>query len=274
MNDLPRITIVMPSFNQSRFIEESIQSILDQYYPNLEFMILDGGSTDGSTEIIKSYTNHLSYWHSRRDSGQADALIQGFSRATGELIGWLNSDDILLPGALKQIAKTYQSHSEGGIFTGNILLIDEHGRIIRCKRLPSSAAWFVLNGSFSITQPGSFFTRKDYEAVGGLHSGLHYVMDADLFMRMIHNHTPYVKVEAWVAGFRYQPLSKTVLHSPEFELEHEYVRKEFFPWVKTRRIAGFLYKTYQFVNGNYARMFFETIFARGRHWQNWSRSLL
>lgn len=107
MNDWPCITIIMPSLNQSRYIEESIQSILDQNYPELELLILDGGSTDGSQEIIRRYSDHLAYWHSRPDKGQTDALIQVFSRATGELMGWLNSDDILLPEALFQIIQAY-----------------------------------------------------------------------------------------------------------------------------------------------------------------------
>ncbi len=124
MSNLPRITIVMPSYNQSQYIEESIQSILDQDYPSLEFMILDGGSSDGSQEIIQRYARHLAFWQSQPDKGQTDALIQGFERATGDLLGWVNSDDVLLPGALQSIAQAYGSHPECGLFGGNIVTID------------------------------------------------------------------------------------------------------------------------------------------------------
>ena len=96
MFKIPKISIVMPSYNQAEYIEESILSVLNQNYPNLELIVLDGGSTDGSEEIIKKYESKLSYWHSRKNKGQTDALIQGFKRATGDLLGWLNSDDILV----------------------------------------------------------------------------------------------------------------------------------------------------------------------------------
>ena len=92
----PRISIVMPSFNQGKYIEESIKSVLDQKYPNLEFMVLDGGSTDGSREIIERYADKLNYWHSQTDKGQTDAIVMGFKRATGDLLGYLGSDDVLL----------------------------------------------------------------------------------------------------------------------------------------------------------------------------------
>src|SRR3989339_415746 len=113
-SNYPRITVVMPSFNQARYIEESIQSVLDQMYPNLEFIILDGGSTDGSQEIIERYADRLTYWHSQPDKGQTDALIMGFDRSTGDLIGWVNSDDVLLPGCLHTIADAFVARPECG----------------------------------------------------------------------------------------------------------------------------------------------------------------
>jgi hypothetical protein len=189
-------------------------------------------------------------------------------------MGWFNSDDVLLPGALFHIARAYQSHPKGGIFAGNILWIDENGSIIRTKRPPSLAAWFAGYGLFYITQPGSFFTRKDYEDVDGLHSELHYVMDADLYMRMIHNHTPYVKVEAWISGFRLHSLSKTILHSSESLLEYETAKREYLPWIKTRPEVRYLYRGLQLINGNYLRMLTDTFLARGKHWRKWCENNL
>jgi glycosyltransferase involved in cell wall biosynthesis len=269
MSDLPRITIVMPSLNQSGYIEESIQSILDQHYPNLELLILDGGSTDGSQEKIKSYSNHLVYWHSHRDAGQTDALIQGFSRATGELMGWLNSDDILLPGALFQVAQAFKSHPKGDIFTGNILIIDENGKIIRCLRTPLTATLYARYGYFAMAQPGSFFTRKEYEAVGGLHIELNSIMDADLYFRMLNNHAQYVKINAWLSGFRLHPLSKTVLQRSKSETEFELARHKYLPWVKPSRVGRYLYVCIQMLNGNYLRMIIDTYLARGMNWRKW-----
>jgi glycosyltransferase involved in cell wall biosynthesis len=269
MGDLPRITIVMPSLNQSRYIEESIQSILDQNYPNLEFLILDGGSTDGSQVIIKRYSNHLAYWHSRHDAGQTDALIQGFYRATGELMGWLNSDDILLPGALFHITQAYKSHPKGCLFAGDILLIDENSKIIRCLHTPRTTALFARYGYFAMAQPGSFFTRKAYEDVGGLHIEFNSIMDADLYFRMLNNHAQYVKINTWVSGFRLHPLSKTVLHNSKSKTEYELARQEYLPWIKPSRVGRYLYVCVQAANGNYARMLIESLSAHGTHWRKW-----
>jgi glycosyltransferase involved in cell wall biosynthesis len=269
MSDLPRITIVMPSFNQSRFIEEAIQSVLDQNYPNLEFMIFDGGSTDGSQEIIKLHSDHLTYWQSQSDAGQSDAIIQGFSRATGELMGWLNSDDILLPGALYHITEAQNFHPNAGLFGGNILWIDEYGNILRCRRPPSQAAFFARYGDFAIAQPGSFFRRKDYEAVGGLHSELKFTMDVDLYLRMLANQTQYVKVNDWVSGFRLQPFSKTSMERIKMDMEYEFVMQKYLPWVKSRRVGRIFYLGLQVINGNYIRLFLDNFFARGKHWREW-----
>ncbi len=139
----PRITVVMPSFNQARYIEESIQSILDQNYPNLEFMIFDGGSADGSQEIIERYADRLTYWHSQPDKGQTDVLIQGFDRATGDLLGWVNSDDVLLPGCLQTIAGAFVARPHCRLFGGNYVLIDAIGNIIRCTRHPANPVRFA-----------------------------------------------------------------------------------------------------------------------------------
>ena len=269
---LLRITIVMPSFNQARYIEESIQSVLDQEYPNLEFMILDGGSTDGSQEIIERYADQLAYWHSRRDKGQTDALIQGFERATGDLLGWVNSDDVLLPGALHSIAQAYISDPEGGLFGGNYLLIDQNSRIIRCKRHPAEAAWFAQRGLFIVNQPGSFFKRQDYEAVGGLNVDLNYVMDTDLYIRMLANGTRYVYVNAWLSGFRKHAMAKTVAETAKTRRESKLARRQYWPTMRSNIVWEYLYVGWQIVNGNYLRMSIETLLSRGKDWRVWVSS--
>lgn len=265
---LPRITVVMPSFNQAAFIDEAIQSILAQNYSNLEFMILDGGSTDGSKEIIERYSKYLAYWHSKPDNGQTDALIQGFERATGDLMGWINSDDVLLPGALHSIAQAYISNPEGGLFGGNYVLIDQDSRIIRCKRHPAQAAWFARKG-LCIVNPGSFFKREDYKAVGGLHYDLHYVMDYDLCIRMMANGTGFTHTEKYLMAFRRHVASKTYAHASHARDELKYAALKY--WPNNVRFPGAaskaIYRVYQLLNGNYARMTLETWFARGRHWR-------
>src|ERR1039458_3148368 len=110
MLNLPRITIVTPSYNQSQFLEDTIRSVLTQNYPNVEYFVIDGGSTDGSVEIIKKYERWLTHWESVPDKGQADAILKGFARSTGDIVGWLNSDDLYLPGCLESVGTYYAEH--------------------------------------------------------------------------------------------------------------------------------------------------------------------
>ncbi len=126
-SSLPRVSIVTPSFNQAAFLEETIQSVLSQDYPNLEYIIIDGGSTDGSVEIIKKYADKLAYWVSEKDTGQADAINKGLIRVTGEIVAWLNSDDIYLPGTIRAAVEALQAHPDCGLVYGDVLSVDAKG---------------------------------------------------------------------------------------------------------------------------------------------------
>jgi glycosyltransferase involved in cell wall biosynthesis len=268
--NLPSISIIMPSYNQARFIEESIQSILAQDYPYLEFMILDGGSSDGSQEIIERHSDRLTYWHSQPDKGQTDALIQGFTRSTGDLMGWVNSDDVLLPGALQAVAQAYISHPGCGLFGGNFVIIDRVGRIIRCKRYPAQAALFAMHGLFAFCQPGSFFRQQDYQAVGGLEVDLDSVMDADLYFRMILNGTRYVHINNYVAGFRVHEKSKTMAESGKHDQESKLIQRRIWPKMRSNLVWRYGYVAWQVINQNYLHMSIETLLAHKRHWREWA----
>jgi glycosyltransferase involved in cell wall biosynthesis len=272
VTDWPRFSVVMPSLNQAAYLEEAICSILDQKYPNLEFMILDGGSTDGSQEIIKRYSDNLVYWHSQPDKGQSDALIQGFERATGDLMGWVNSDDVLLPGALHNIARAYISNPEGGLFGGNYILIDQNSRIIRCKRHPPQAAWFARRGLFIVNQPGSFFKLEDYKAVGGINIDWHYVMDTDLYIRMLVNGTQYVCLNTWLSGFRKHAMAKTVAQISKAREESKLARRHYSAMGRAINVWRCFYRAWQFINGNYLRMSIETLLAHGSDWREWANT--
>ena len=128
----PRISIVTPSYNQARFLEKTIRSVLDQEYPNLEYIVMDGGSDDGSVEILRRYSNRLTYWRSSRDDGQADAIKRGFTLATGDILGWVNSDDLLLPGSLEHVAHQFRQHRGADFLAGGFVPIDENGRATWC----------------------------------------------------------------------------------------------------------------------------------------------
>ncbi|MBK3519932.1 glycosyltransferase family 2 protein [Carboxylicivirga marina] len=206
--DYPKITIVTPSYNQEEFIERTIRSVINQNYPNLEYIIIDGGSTDGSVDIIKKYEKEISYWVSEPDNGQSEAINKGFSRASGILINWLNSDDELYPGTLHLIAAYYLKNSDKHVFYGDRTIVDRDGRIIGINEGPSfkrSEAKFILK----IPQETTFFTKELYYKVGGLNNELHYTMDVDLWYRFLEL-SDFVHIPYFLGAYREHNLSKSV----------------------------------------------------------------
>lgn len=181
----PKISIVTPSYNQGRFIEETIRSVLLQGYPNLEYIIIDGGSTDNSIEIVKKYERWLVYWASGPDQGQSNAINKGFERASGEIYGWLNSDDYLLKDALRNVALAYHLSPTAGGWFGGCLQVDEDGNTLLAvypHRLDANglAGW----GENAVTQPACFFSEEAWRICGPLDEDLHYGMDFDLWIKI------------------------------------------------------------------------------------------
>jgi glycosyltransferase involved in cell wall biosynthesis len=270
---LPRISVIMPSFNQAAYLEEAICSALDQNYPNLEFMILDGESTDGSPEIIERYASHLAYWYSRPDGGQSAAIDCGMSRATGALAGWLNSDDVLLPGALQSVAEAYLERPEGGLFGGNLMFINRDGIITGFLRMPANADWFARKGVFAVSGPGSFYCTRLYHDVGGIRHDFHYAMDNELYIRMILNGACYVYIDRYLAAFRRHAGQKTTAQremaiAETRKLDAE-LRKRGLSYRSTKAVM--LYYLWQTVNGNYSKKWLHARHARRRHWRSWSQ---
>ncbi len=187
MSELPRISIVTPSYNQGAFLEAAIQSVLSQNYPNLEYIVIDGGSTDGSVEILKKYAEQFAYWTSEHDAGQADALNRGFARATGKIFGWLNADDVLLPNALQTVAAYFMEHPDCEFLTGDSAFIDADGSRELFNARAASYSFDDLLHYYAdkyLPQPSVFFSRSAFERVGGLDVSLRYMMDLDLFLRL------------------------------------------------------------------------------------------
>lgn len=181
----PLVSIVTPSFNQSRFIEATIRSVLLQGYPNLEYIIIDGASSDGSVEIIKKYADQLAYWESTKDKGQAHAINKGFAKASGEIFAWLNSDDILLPGAVNHIVQLYQQNPLAVAWVGGCHRIDSNGRLLNTimpKELQrdSLADW----GMNYFYQPSCFFAAWAWQEIKSLEERWHYAFDVDLWLRL------------------------------------------------------------------------------------------
>lgn len=205
----PKISIVTPSYNQEAFLERTILSVINQNYPNLEYIIIDGASTDGSIEIIKKYERYLSYWLSEKDSGQSEAINKGFNKATGEIIAYLNSDDIYLPGTLNLISELFQKNNEIDLIYGHAQLLDpDDNKMGLCVALPFKLKEH-LNGVFSIPQQSTFWRRNVYEKVGGFNIDNHTCMDGEFFALAAANNFSFKMTNKILAGFRIHPSSKT-----------------------------------------------------------------
>ena len=181
----PRISIVTPSYNQGEFIEETIRSVLLQGYPDLEYIIMDGGSTDGSVQITRRYEPWLSYLHIGPDGGQAAAIADGLERATGEVLAWLNSDDRYRPAALARVASFFTDHPKVVFGNGDVNFIDTEGNLVERIWAIRPTRFLTANlGVHCWPQQGCFWRRRAYEQAGGIDEGLQFCMDRDLFLRL------------------------------------------------------------------------------------------
>lgn len=182
----PKISIVTPSYNQGQYLEKTIRSVLDQNYPNLEYLIIDGGSTDNSVEIIKRYEKKLKYWASEPDQGQSHAINKGFALAEGEIFGWLNSDDCLTEHALEAVAEMYHHNPSAGAYVGAGEFVDIKGRVTKRKELTgiSLDLLFKWLDYSAIMQPSCFFSKTAWSSVGGLDESAHFAMDLDLWLKI------------------------------------------------------------------------------------------
>lgn len=185
----PLISIVTPSYNQGAFLERTIRSVLEQGYPRLEYFVFDGGSSDDSVEIIRRYQSRLTYWTSAKDDGQASVVNAGWRRATGEILGWLNSDDYYLPGTLAYVADHFEAHPEVMMLYGTSELVDDGGRPVGRFGAPFDMNR-ALRGDYMIPQPSVFIRRKAIERVGLLDESLYYALDLDLFLRLARVEPP------------------------------------------------------------------------------------
>jgi glycosyltransferase involved in cell wall biosynthesis len=199
MSDLPLVSIVTPSFNQAPFLEQTIRSVLEQDYPRIEYMIVDGGSTDGSVDIIKKYADRFSWWISEKDSGQAEAINKGLRRARGEIVAWLNSDDVYLPGALSAAVQAFEQKPQAGLVYGNAYSMDGAGRVFNAMK---AAQWDVndLLSFHILSQPAVFMRRVILERAEYLDQTYQLLLDHHLWIKMAAL-APMVHVPAtWAAA--------------------------------------------------------------------------
>lgn len=229
----PKITVVTPSYNQAPFLEQTILSVLNQNYPNLEYIVLDGGSSDGSVEIIKKYEKKLHYWESKRDKGQSDAISRGFELSSGAILAWLNSDDYYEPGVLHFVAEAFNAEPQVGLVCGDRKVVDRASRPLRTQKMPRFYKWH-LHHFRGINQDSAFWRREHYFSAGGIDRELHYVMDLDLWFRLSAiteiRHFPYL-----FSNYREHSESKSV-HFRSGEEQVQEVKASFL--YEMKRVRG------------------------------------
>jgi len=213
----PRVSIVTPSYNQGQFVEETIRSVLLQGYPNLEYIIIDGGSTDGSVDIIRKYEPWLAYWMSEPDRGQAQAVNKGWHRATGEVLAWLNSDDVYMPGAISQVVKAFQDHPDAIAVVGSCAMTDAERNVTGYKRAGKHGLDLnpvrILVGGSAPAQPAIFIASHVPTAIGDLNESLYYTLDWEYWLRMGMHYSQdrIVLLESVLAEWRAGEGTKTSL---------------------------------------------------------------
>jgi glycosyltransferase involved in cell wall biosynthesis len=212
--DVPRVTVITPSYNQAPYLEQTVLSVLGQDYPNLEYMVVDGGSTDGSVEIIHRYAEHFAWWVSEQDRGQAEAINKGFARASGEFIGWLNSDDLYRPGSLSAAVEVFRRNPEVAIVYGDVLSIDAVGNPLNLMRFGKYTLDDLLAFQI-ISQPGVLMRRSALEQAGYLDTRFHYMLDHHLWLR-IARLAPMAYLPRVQACARFHAAAKNLAHAPKF----------------------------------------------------------
>jgi glycosyltransferase involved in cell wall biosynthesis len=210
MIESPLVSVITPSFNQARYLEATIQSVIGQDYPRIEYIIVDGGSTDGSVDVIKKYQDKLSWWVSEKDKGQTDAINKGFNRAKGEILAWINSDDTYNPGAMGEAVKYLVNHPEVALVYADCNFIDEEDRIIGKFNSAQTDIRRLRRGYVHIPQQTMFFRAKYWKELGPLDPSFYFAMDYDLWTR-IAAHAPfkYLAGKTW-ANFRLHTSGKTI----------------------------------------------------------------
>jgi len=210
MTDQPLMSIVTPSFNQAKFLRRTIESVLNQDYSNIEYIIIDGNSTDGSQEIIREFEDRLAYWESIPDKGQTDAINKGFAQAAGKYLAWLNSDDIYQPGALSEAVACLEEHPDVGMVYGDCTFIDTQDRTIGHFPAAQTDYQRLRRGYVHIPQQASFFRMALWQKVGPLDPSFYFAMDYDLWVRLARE-APliYLPGHLW-ASFRLHSGAKTI----------------------------------------------------------------
>jgi len=211
------VSVITPSYNQAPYLEQTIQSVLGQDYPRIEYLVVDGASTDGSVDIIEKYTDQLSWWVSEKDNGQADAINKGLAHAKGDILAWLNSDDYYLPSSVSSAVRAFEENPDVVMVYGNMLAVDEHGQTINLLKYEQLSLEDLLCFQI-IGQPAVFFRREAFEKTGGLDTTFHFLLDHHLWIRIAQQGKILHVSQTWAAA-RYHAEAKNRAKAAEFGRE-------------------------------------------------------
>jgi glycosyltransferase involved in cell wall biosynthesis len=231
MSVRPILTVITPSFNQGQFLEETIDSVLSQGVDGLEYFIVDGGSTDQSTEVIRRFERHITWWVSEKDRGQSHAINKGLARATGDFVAYLNSDDVYLPGALHSALDLLHRAPGARWVAGGVIGFGSAEMQVHEWHRPNVPTSLLdcVTSRFQAAQPGHVWSREMLASVGGFDESFRYLFDINLYASLLANGERCVPLDRPLAGYRFHPASKTVAEGGLFEAEWDRIRARFVP---------------------------------------------
>ena len=230
-NDTPALTVITPSYNQAQFLERTILSVLNQNYPNLQYIIIDGGSTDGSVDIIRRYESELSYWCSEKDAGQSDAINKGLRRATGDWVAFQNSDDLYLPGAFAAIAAGIQAMPQADILYGNLLHIDAHEQTIDTQ-LTIPGGLHTHFAQMQTQNQSSFWRRELLDTIGYLDEEMYFSFDFEFFAHLLSCGARAGHLSQFIGAFRIHGTSKSATQLARAQHDHHVCLERYGTWAE------------------------------------------
>ncbi len=231
MSAQPVLSVITPSYNQGRFLQQTIESVLDQGVRDLEYIVVDGGSTDESVEVIRKYERHVTWWVSEKDRGQAHAINKGLARATGDFVAYLNSDDVYLPGALHSALDLLAREPGARWVAGGVIGFGSADMQVHEWHLPEVPTTLLdcVTSRFQAAQPGHVWSREMLAAVGGFDESFRFLFDINLYATLLARGEKCLPLHRPLAGYRFHPASKTVAEGDRFEAEWDRIRDHFVP---------------------------------------------